>query len=176
NNPQEGTSDSAASGQTSADANPGAAGEDAMAAISRERDDWKDKYMRLYAEFDNFRKRSSRERAEFAQFASADLMKDLLPVVDDFERAMAASEKAEDFAAVREGFALIHHKFLRTLEQKGLKHIESNHKPFDVDFHEAITKIPAPSDELKGKVIDTVEKGYSLHDRVIRFAKVVIGE
>ncbi|MDZ4751207.1 MAG: nucleotide exchange factor GrpE [Flavobacteriales bacterium] len=144
--------------------------------LMRERDDWKDKYMRLYAEFDNFRKRSSKEKSEYLMYASADLMKELLPVLDDFERAMAASEANPDPTLMREGMTLIHNKFARALDQKGLKGIDSTNKTFDVDFHEAITKIAAPTHEMKGKVVDTIEKGYALHDKVIRYAKVVIGE
>lgn len=144
--------------------------------LMRERDDWKDKYMRLYAEFDNFRKRSAKERSEYIMYASADLMKELLPVLDDFERAMAANEANPDPQLMKEGMNLIHSKFARAMDQKGLKGIDSTHKPFDVDFHEAITKIPAPTEDLKGKVVDTIEKGYALHDKVIRYAKVVIGE
>ncbi len=144
--------------------------------LMRERDDWKDKYMRLYAEFDNFRKRSAKERSEYIMYASADLMKELVSVLDDFERAMAASEANPDPELMKEGITLIHNKFARVMDQKGLKAIDSTHKPFDVDYHEAITKIPAPSEELKGKVVDTIEKGYALHDKVIRYAKVVIGE
>jgi molecular chaperone GrpE len=144
--------------------------------LMRERDEWKDKYMRLYAEFDNFRKRSAKERSEYIMYASADLMKELLPVLDDFERAMAANESNPDPVLMKEGMMLIHNKFARAMDQKGLKGIDSTHKPFDVDYHEAITKIPAPTEDLKGKVVDTIEKGYALHDKVIRYAKVVIGE
>jgi molecular chaperone GrpE len=141
----------------------------------REAAEWKDKYFRLYADFDNFRKRSVKERIDLLASASGDVLKDLLVVLDDFERAVKANESLEDIQAVKEGFGLIHHKLFKKLEAKGLKPIESTGKSFDVDFHEAITNIPAPSEDLKGKVVDTVETGYLLNEKVIRFAKVVVG-
>lgn len=142
----------------------------------REAAEWKDKYFRLYAEFDNYRKRTQRERAEYLAGAGSDVIRDLLPVMDDFERAIRANESLQDIVAVKEGFNLIHLKFRRILEGKGLKAMESDGKIFDVDFHEAITKIPAPDPGLKGKVVDTTERGYLYQDKVLRFAKVVIGE
>jgi molecular chaperone GrpE len=138
--------------------------------------DWKDKYMRLFAEFDNFRKRSIRERHELLNSASGDVIKDLLTVVDDFDRAIRANEGLEDIDIVKEGFSLIHHKMMKRLEAKGLKPIDAQGKPFDTDFHESITQVPAPSEDLKGKVIDEVEKGYLLNEKVLRFSKVVIGQ
>lgn len=138
--------------------------------------DWRDKYLRLYAEFDNFRKRSQKERSDLLQTASSDVIKEMLTVLDDFDRAVKANEKVEDIAIVKEGFVLIHQKLYRILENKGLKPMNANGLPFDTDFHEAITQIPAPTQDLKGKVVDEVEKGYTLHDKVIRFAKVVIGQ
>jgi molecular chaperone GrpE len=138
--------------------------------------DWKDKYLRLYAEFDNFRKRSMKERSDLLATASGDVIKELLPVIDDFDRAIKANESAADLEAVKEGFVLIHQKLYRKLETKGLKPIEANGKVFDTDFHEAITQIPAPTPDLAGKVVDELEKGYLLNEKVIRFSKVVIGQ
>jgi molecular chaperone GrpE len=134
-----------------------------------------DKYLRLYSEFDNFRKRSIKEKADLIKAGGEDVFKAVLPVIDDFERAMKASENATDIAAVSEGVHLIYNKFKTTLKQKGLEEMEAAGKVFDADIMEAITSIPSPTDDLKGKVIDEVEKGYSLNGKVIRFAKVVIG-
>ncbi len=135
-----------------------------------------DKYLRLYSEFDNMKRRNAKERIELMDTAGKDILLSFIPVVDDFERAQKAFENSTDVEAVKEGVTLIHTKFLNILSQKGVKAIESKGQPFDVDYHEAITKIPAPTDDLKGKVVDEVEKGYTLKDKVIRFAKVVIGE
>jgi len=135
-----------------------------------------DKYLRLYSEFDNYRKRTIRERIELSKTASEEVIIDLLPVLDDFQRAIKSNEESEDCNAIKDGINLIYTKFKGTLEKKGLKPIESKGNEFDTDFHEAITQIPAPSKELKGKVVDEVEKGYQLHDKVIRFSKVVIGQ
>ena len=137
--------------------------------------DWKDKYLRLYAEFENFRSRTSREKVALISTASEGLMKDLLPVLDDFERSLKAMETAADVQSLREGVDLVFHKFTGILQQKGLKAMESVGKPFDADFHEAITQFPAPDPSQKGLIIEEVEKGYSLHEKTIRFAKVVIG-
>jgi molecular chaperone GrpE len=150
--------------------------ESELEKFKRESLEWRDKYMRLYAEFDNFRKRSMKERADYLAGASADVIKELLPVVDDFDRAVKANESVQDVDVVKEGFVLIHQKLYRKLESKGLKPIDATGKPFDTDFHEAITQIPAPTDDLKGKIVDEVEKGYTLNDKVIRFSKVVIGQ
>lgn len=137
-------------------------------------DDWKDKYLRLYAEFDNFRKRTMRERGELVRSAGRDVMEALLPVLDDFERALAAGEGPEDNQK-REGYQLIGQKMRSIVESKGLKRMEAMGATFDTDLHEAITQIPAPSEDMKGKVLDVVEPGYKLHDTVLRFAKVVVG-
>ncbi|MDR6943072.1 nucleotide exchange factor GrpE [Mucilaginibacter pocheonensis] len=134
-----------------------------------------DKYLRLYAEFDNFRRRTIKERAEARETEGKELLVALLPVLDDFERAQRSMEKAVDVAPVKEGVTLIQNKLKNILGQKGLKEMESIGAPFDADLHEAITNIPAPTNDLKGKVIDEMEKGYYLKDRVIRFAKVVVG-
>lgn len=135
-----------------------------------------DKYIRLYSEFDNFKRRTARERIDLLQSASKDVISALLPVIDDFERAEKSFDTSADLNALREGVKLVHHKLKGILSQQGLKAIESIGKELDVDFHEAITKIPAPSKDLQGKIVDEVEKGYLLNDKVIRFAKVVVGE
>ncbi|MCX2575348.1 nucleotide exchange factor GrpE [Pedobacter sandarakinus] len=134
-----------------------------------------DKYLRLYAEFDNYKRRTQKERVELLQTAGKDVIVSLLPVLDDFDRALKAMETAADVAPVKEGILLVSTKLKNTLAQKGLKDVESINQPFDTDYHEAITNIPAPTEDLKGKVIDEVEKGYTLNDNVIRFAKVVVG-
>lgn len=134
-----------------------------------------DKYVRLYAEFDNYKRRSSKERIEFIQSAGKDVITDLLPIIDDFDRALKAAENTDNIDSVKEGILLISQKLKKSLELKGLKAMESIHQPFDADLHEAVTKIPAPSDDLKGKVVDELEKGYFLNDKVLRYAKVVVG-
>ena len=135
----------------------------------------KDKYLRLYSEFENFRRRNAKERIELIKTASSDLMTELLSTVDDFDRAKQANEKQEDVEAIKEGFELISNKLYKTLESKGLKLMETpKGTDFDAELHEAVTQFPA-EEELKGKIIDTVEKGYYMGDKVIRFAKVVIG-
>lgn len=137
---------------------------------------WKDKYMRLHAEFDNYRKRNNKERLDLIKNAGSDVISEMLPIVDDFERAMKANEENQDVETLKEGFALIYNKLLRSLESKGVKPMNCEGEPFDTDLHEAITNIPAPSKNLKGKVVDVVEKGYFLNDRVLRYAKVVVGK
>ncbi len=140
-----------------------------------EASEWQNKYLRLYAEFDNFKRRTSKERLELLQIAGKDVIVDLLPVLDDFERAQKSIEKATDIEALKEGVKLVHHKLKNVLTNKGLKEMTSIGAEFDADVHEGITNIPAPSDDLKGKVLDELEKGYYLNDKVIRFAKVIIG-
>ena len=135
-----------------------------------------EKYLRLYSEFDNYRKRTSKERLELFKTAGQDILTDLLPILDDFERAMHNMESSDDTEAIQTGINLIYNKFKSILENKGLKHFKSIENDFDPEVHEAITKIPAPSKKLKGKVVDEIEKGYMLNDKVIRFAKVVVGE
>jgi len=134
-----------------------------------------DKYLRLYSEFDNFRKRTAKEKMELIQSGGEDVFKSFLPVIDDFERAMKSNAETTDINTVNEGIYLIFHKLKNTLQQKGLTEMKTVGEPFDTDLHEAITNIPAPSDDMKGKVIDELEKGYLLNGKVIRFAKVVIG-
>lgn len=134
-----------------------------------------DKYLRLYSEFDNFRRRTAKERIEILNTAGEDIIKSLLPAIDNFERAMRTNETATDIKAVNEGINLIAQMLRSSLHQRGLLAMTSIGQPFDTDLHEAITEIPAPSPELKGKVVDEVEKGYTLNGKVIRFAKVVVG-
>lgn len=135
----------------------------------------KDKYVRLVAEFDNVRRRNAKERIELIGTANKYLVTELLPVMDDILRAQKSFETASDLQQVTEGVQLIFHKFIKTLENKGLKPLEAIGQPFDMELHEAITQIPAPSDDMKGKVVDEIEKGYYLNDKLIRFAKVVTG-
>ena len=137
--------------------------------------EWQNKYLRLYAEFDNFKRRTSKERLELLQLAGKDVIVDLLPVLDDFERAQKSIETASDIEAVKEGVKLVHHKLKNILGQKGLKEMDSLGAGFDAEIHEGITSIPAPSKDMKGKILDELEKGYYLNDKVIRFAKVIIG-
>lgn len=136
----------------------------------------KDKYIRLSAEFDNYRKRTQREKMDLIRFGSEDAMKAILPLVDDFERAVQHSETATDVEALKQGLALIQVKFNEFLKANGVHEIEGIGNELDTDVHEAISKTPAPKEELKGKIVDVVEKGYKLNDKVIRFSKVVIGE
>ena len=137
--------------------------------------DWQDKYLRLYAEFDNFRKRTMRERGDLIRNASMDVLEKLLPVLDDFDRASA--NPSDDVEVTREGQNLIHTKLRQLLEAQGLAKMEVNQgDDFDVDVHEAITNIPAPTPELAGKVVDVVEPGYKLNDKIMRYAKVVVGQ
>ena len=135
-----------------------------------------DKYVRLYSDFDNFRKRTMKEKADIINQAGSDLMKDLLTVLDDFERAIKANENVDDAQALKEGFKLVHHKFETLLLSKGLKQMEAQGEVFDAELHDAITNIPAPDESMVGKVVDVVEKGYFLKDKVLRYAKVVVGQ
>ena len=136
----------------------------------------KDKYLRLSAEFDNYRKRTMKEKAELILNGGEKSLSSILPVVDDFERAIKTMETATDVNAVKEGVELIYNKFMAVLAQNGVKVIETKDQPLDTDFHEAIAVIPAPSEAQKGKILDCVQTGYTLNDKVIRHAKVVVGE
>jgi molecular chaperone GrpE len=147
-----------------------------MSKIKEELQEQKDKYLRLYAEFDNFRRRSAKERIEYTQTAGQEVIKSLLEVLDDCSRAEKQMYKTEDTTIIREGLQLVFHKLKNTLSAKGVKEMETIGKDFDADYHEAITEIPAPNEEMIGKVIDEVEKGYYLNDKIIRYAKVVIGK
>jgi len=138
--------------------------------------DLNNKYIRLYSDFDNFRKRSIKEKADIIGMATADLMRDLLTVLDDFDRAIANNKKSEDIDGVKEGFKLIHSKFDSILKGKGLSVVDATGEVFNADLHEAITNIPAPKKSDIGKVIDCVEKGYNLKGKSIRYPKVVVGQ
>lgn len=136
-----------------------------------------DKYLRLYSEFDNFRKRTQKEKIDLYKTAGEDVISAILPVLDDFERAQKAMEESNDIQGIKDGVKLIHDKLLSILKQKGLKEIESSKgKDFNVEYHEAITRIAAPSKKEIGKIIDEVEKGYQLNGKVIRYTKVVVGQ
>lgn len=135
----------------------------------------KDKHIRLLAEFDNYKKRTMRERLDLMASASKDVMLALLPVLDDFDRARKAAEANPEVEPFSEGVSLVYNRLYSTLQAKGLKAMESTGQPFDAEWHEAITEIPAPTPDLKGKVVDTIEKGYLLNDSIIRYAKVVVG-
>ena len=150
--------------------------EDELSVLKNELEEQKNKYLRLFAEFDNFKKRNAKERLELFKTAGQEVIRELLPVLDDFHRAAKAYEgdnNAENYAS---GLKLIQEKFQKTLQNKGLKAIESVGKDFNVEQHEAIAEVPAPSEELKGKIIDEVESGYTLNDTIIRYAKVVVGK
>jgi molecular chaperone GrpE len=142
--------------------------------MKMELEEARDKYLRLFAEFDNYKKRSVKERFELLKTAAQETILSLLPVLDDFDRAKKSSDEGNEVFS--EGVRLVYNKLYSTLELKGLKVMESNGLAFDPELHEAITNIPAPSDDLKGKVIDTIEKGYTLNDKIIRYAKVVVAE
>lgn len=135
-----------------------------------------DKYLRLYSEFDNYRKRTMKEKADLISSANANLLKDLLPILDDFERAIASNEKTEDPAGLKEGFLLIYNKVNSLLKAKGLQPMDSKGEVFDMDKHEAVTNIPVEDEADKGKIVDVLEKGYYLNEKVIRYAKVVVGQ
>lgn len=139
-------------------------------------EDQKDKYLRLSAEFDNYRKRTLKEKAELILNGGEKSIGSILPVVDDFERALKNMETATDVAAVKEGVELIYSKFMAILAQNGVKVVETKEQPLDTDYHEAIAVIPAPTEKLKGKILDCVQTGYTLNEKVIRHAKVVVGE
>jgi molecular chaperone GrpE len=144
--------------------------------LEAEKIELNDKYLRLFSDFDNFRKRTAKEKIESFKTAGIGVIKDLLTVVDDFDRAIENNKNSEDIEAIKEGFELIHNKFTSILKSKGLLEVEAKGEAFDVDKHEAITQIPAPTEELKGKVIDVIEKGYALNDTIIRFPKVIVGQ
>ena len=170
----ENVADDAADKQPEAEkeAEPAAPQED----LKQKFDELNDKYLRLMAEFDNYRKRTLKEKMDLTKYAEEDVLKGILKVVDDMERAINNLGTAPDMNAVKEGVELIYKKFKSFLETRGLKEVEAMHQDLDTDKHEAVAKFTAPSEDLKGKIIDVVEKGYYLHDKIIRYAKVVIGE
>lgn len=138
--------------------------------------DQHDKYLRLTAEFDNYRKRMMKERIEMTQYAGADILTKFLPVLDDYERAIVSMKATQDVEAIRQGIELIYNKFKDYLNQQGIKEIDALHQEFNTDFHDAVTKIPVQDEELKGKVVDVIDKGYTLNEKVIRYSRVVVGE
>jgi len=144
--------------------------------LTKELAEMKDKYLRIFAEFDNYRKRTIKEKQDVIKLASRDVLSAMLPAVDDFDRAIKVASENENETDIPEGIILIYNKLFKALEQQGIKEMETNGKDFDPELHEALTKVPAPTEELKGKIIDTIEKGYSLNDKIIRYAKVVVGE
>lgn len=151
-------------------------GQDKVAELEAQLAESKDKYLRLYSEFENFRRRTAREKLDLINTAGESIMTELLPVLDDFERAMKSASEDSEETSMREGMDLIYQKLKKALEQKGLKNMNSEiGQDFDPDFHEAITQIPAPEKKLKGKIVDVIEKGYLIKDKVIRYAKVVTG-
>lgn len=149
---------------------------DELGKAQKELAEMKDKYLRLVAEFDNYKKRTSKERIEFAAVAGKETIMPLLNVLDDSDRARKQMEETEDAAVIKEGVLLVLNKLQSTLEGRGLKKMDAMHKEFDADYHEAITEIPAPSEDLSGKVLDVIEQGYYLNDKLIRHAKVVVGK
>ena len=151
-------------------------GQDKVAKLEAQLAESKDKYLRLYSEFENFRRRTAREKLDLINTAGESIMTELLPVLDDFERAIKSAADDKEETSMREGMDLIYQKLKKALEQKGLKNMNSKiGEDFDPDFHEAITQIPAPDKKLKGKIVDVIEKGYMIKDKVIRYAKVVTG-
>ncbi len=147
-----------------------------LTTLAAERDELKDKYLRLFAEFENFRKRTLREKLDLMKTAGQETMEALLPVLDDFDRAKTNADDPATEETFSEGVSLVYNKLYSILQSKGLEPMESNGVVFDADLHEAVTEIPAPSEDLKGRVVDTVQKGYKLGDRIIRHAKVVVGK
>lgn len=150
--------------------------QDALTLALAEATGWKDKYVRLQAEFDNYRKRTLKEKMDLVASGGEDVIKSLLGVMDDLDRALNAVRTASDVEALRAGVEMIDAKFREVLRSKGVEEIEAVGKEFDVDLHEAIAKIPAPTPDMSGKIIDVVQKGYKLKDKVVRYAKVVVGE
>ena len=144
--------------------------------LKAEKAELNDRFLRLFSEFDNYKKRVSKEKLDLIATASEKVIVSLLPVIDDFERAIAANEKVEDIAAVKEGFNLIYNKLVQMMKRFDVEEIQAKGEEFNTDFHEAVTHFPAQNEEDKGKVIDVTEKGYKLKDKVIRYAKVVVGQ
>lgn len=147
-----------------------------IAELEEQKKELTDKYLHLYSEFDNYKKRTNREKLELIETASEKVILNLLPVIDDFERAIKANEKLEDTAVLKEGFNLIYNKLIQLLKRFDVTEIEAKGEAFDTDLHEAVTHFPAPTEEEKGKVIDVTEKGYKIKGKVIRYAKVVVGQ
>ncbi len=150
--------------------------EDELSKLKKDNSELKDKFLRLAAEFDNYKKRTLKEKIEMMKTAATDTVSALLPVLDDFDRAKKNADDENSAENFSEGVSLVYQKLYNVLKQKGLEPMDTNGQPFDPEYHEAITEIPAPTNELKGKVVDTVEKGYLLNEKIIRHAKVVVGK
>jgi molecular chaperone GrpE len=175
NNVSADSPDSGNQESTSADSSSDKAGVE-IRAVEEKLAEMQDKYIRLSAEFDNYRKRTLREKMEMSKYAGEDLLLKIIPLMDDFDRALAHMDTATDCTAMKSGIDLIYNKFSEFLKQNGIKEIESLNSIFNVDLHEAIAKVPVEEDNKKGKVVDVVQKGYYLQDKVLRFSKVVVGE
>ena len=147
-----------------------------ITALEAELEKEKKEYMFLMAEFDNFRKRTIKDKADLIKNAAENAMRNILPIIDDFDRAIQANASSDDIAALREGVELIYNKLIKYLESNGVKEMNTTGEDFDADIHEAVTTFPAPTEDMKGKIIDTVQKGYSINDKVLRHAKVVVGQ
>ena len=176
NEPQTDTTAAAEAQEAEAQGDETAENNSAASDFKAQYEEMKDKYLRLSAEFDNYRKRTIREKADMLKYAAEDTLRDMLPVIDDLDRAMQAVESATDIDSLKQGIALITNKFHEFIKGKGVREIECIGQPLDTDLHEAISKIPAPDEAQKGKIIDVVQKGYTLNEKVMRFAKVVVGE
>ncbi len=175
-NPQEQYTESTIEETNEAPANDVEIEENELSEAEKELLELKDKHIRLQAEFDNFRRRTMKEKAELIKTGGEQVLKNIIPVIDDLDRATNTFKSVDDNDPLKQGIALIAGKFQEFLKQNGISEIEALEKDFDTDLHEALTKIPAPTEELKGKVVDVISKGYLLHDKVVRFAKVVVGE
>lgn len=150
--------------------------ENSVETLERKLQEQKDKYLRLFADFDNYKKRTAKERLDLLNTAGKDIVLSILPTLDDFDRAIAAADNATEVNSVKEGMELIKNKLFATLKQRGLEPMDSQGKEFDAELQEAITEIPATSEDLKGKVVDVIEKGYLMNGKIIRHAKVVVGK
>lgn len=144
--------------------------------VSPEETEWKERYLRMASDFDNFRKRTQREKEQWIKQANQDLLRALLPIFDDLDRSLTAAEASDNLEALREGMRLVQKKVKNTLEKQGVAQIDAKGKPFDTDYHEAIAQMPAPTEEQKGAVLEVVETGYLYREEVLRYAKVIIGE
>lgn len=172
----ENTTESSENQETQQESTASTPEEDELTKLKKDSSELKDKFLRLAAEFDNYKKRTLKEKIEMMKSAAQDTVSSLLPVLDDFDRAKKNADDENSAESFSEGVSLVYQKLYNVLKQKGLQPMETNGQPFDPEFHEAITEIPAPSDEMKGKVVDTIEKGYLLNDKIIRHAKVVVGK
>lgn len=170
------TLETAASEETQCETPEEITPEDRIQELEAKLEKEKNEYLFLLAEFDNFRKRTINEKAEIIKNGAENAMRNILPVIDDFDRALQATATSDDVEALREGVNLIYNKFIKYLESNGVKEMTTTGEDFNADIHEAVTTFPAPSEDMKGKIIDTVQKGYSINDKVLRHAKVVVGQ